>query len=84
MALRAFTGCLALAMVMASVYGAATYTTTRRTQEIGARMALGVTPRNVQGLISGRDFSTDAAGSAIGLGLALLADSRASRRAFGA
>jgi predicted permease len=72
MALLAITGCLALAMAMAGVYGVATYTTTRRTQEIGVRMALGATPSNVQALVFRQGFLTAAAGSAIGLGLALV------------
>jgi hypothetical protein len=72
MALLAVTGCLALAMAMAGVYGVATYTTTRRTQEIGVRMALGATPRNVQALVFRQGFLTAAVGSAIGLGLALV------------
>jgi predicted permease len=72
MALLAVTGCLALAMAMAGVYGVATYTTTRRTQEIGVRMALGATPRNVQALVFGQGFFTVALGSTIGLGFALV------------
>jgi putative ABC transport system permease protein len=72
MALLAVTGCLAFAMAMAGVYGVATYTTTRRTQEIGVRMALGATPRNVQGLVFRQGFLTAAVGSAIGLVLALV------------
>jgi len=72
MVLLAVTGSLALAMAMAGVYGVATYTTTRRTQEIGVRMALGATPRNVQALVFRQGFLTAAVGSAIGLGLALV------------
>lgn len=72
MALLAVTGCLALAMAMAGVYGVAMYTTTRRTQEIGVRMALGATPSNVQALVFRQGFLTAAVGSAIGLGLALV------------
>jgi ABC-type antimicrobial peptide transport system permease subunit len=72
MALLAVTGCLALAMAVAGVYGVATYTTTRRTQEIGVRMPLGATPRNVQALVFRQEFLTAALGSAIGLGLALV------------
>lgn len=72
MVLLAVTGSLALAMAMAGVYGVATYTTTRRTQEIGVRMALGATPRNVQALVFRQGFLIAAVGSAIGLGLALV------------
>jgi putative ABC transport system permease protein len=72
MALLAVTGCLALAMAVAGVYGVATYTTSRRTQEIGVRMALGATPRNVQALVFRQGFLAAAVGLAIGLGLALV------------
>ncbi|WP_321473116.1 ABC transporter permease [uncultured Paludibaculum sp.] len=47
----ALTGCLALLMSAAGVYGVSAYLTSRRTQEIGIRMALGATPANVHALI---------------------------------
>jgi len=72
MALLAITACLALAMAMAGVYGVTMYTTTRRTQEIGVRMALGATPRNVQALVFRQGFLTAALGSAFGLGLSVV------------
>ncbi len=71
-ALLAVTGCLALATAIAGVYGVATYTTTRRTQEIGVRMALGATPHDVQVLIFRQGFVTAAIGLIVGLGLALM------------
>ncbi len=59
-------------MAVAGVYGVTTYTTSRRTQEIGVRMALGATPRNVQALVFRQGFLIAAIGLASGLGLALV------------
>jgi predicted permease len=72
MGLLAVIGCLALAMAAAGVYGVATYITSRRTQEIGVRMALGATPENVEALVFRQGFFTAAIGVAIGLGLTLV------------
>jgi putative ABC transport system permease protein len=68
MLLLAATGGLALAMSAAGVYGVMAYTTSRRTQEIGIRMALGATPRNVHGLVFREGFASVAIGLAIGGG----------------
>jgi ABC-type antimicrobial peptide transport system permease subunit len=56
--LLAITGCLALLMSAAGVYGVISYTTLRRTQEIGIRLALGATPRDVQALLFRQGFAT--------------------------
>jgi hypothetical protein len=71
MSLLAVTGCLALLMSVAGVYGVTSYTTSRRTREIGVRMALGATPGNVHALIFRQGFLTVATGLAVGLGLTL-------------
>jgi len=71
MSLLTVTGCLALLMSVAGVYGVTAYTTSRRTQEIGVRMALGATPGNVHTLIFRQGFLTVAVGLAFGLGLSL-------------
>ena len=71
MMLLAITGCLALVMSAAGVYGVISYTTSRRTQEIGIRMAVGATPRNVFALIFRQGFLTVAIGLAVGMGSAL-------------
>jgi ABC-type antimicrobial peptide transport system permease subunit len=68
MTLLAIFGCLALAMSGAGVYGVTSYLTSRRTQEIGLRMALGATPGNVQFLVFRQAFTTATIGLAIGLG----------------
>jgi putative ABC transport system permease protein len=72
MGLLAVTGCLALAMAAAGVYGVATYVTSRRTQEIGVRMALGATRSGVEALIFRQGFLSAAMGLGIGLGSTLV------------
>jgi putative ABC transport system permease protein len=73
MMLLVITGLLALAMSAAGVYGVISYTTSRRTAEIGIRMAVGATPRHILSLIFGQGFVTVAVGLAVGLGSALAA-----------
>ena len=68
--LLAITGCLALIVSAAGVYGVISYRTSRRTQEIGIRMAVGATPGDVFSLIFRQAFLTVAAGIAAGLGAA--------------
>jgi putative ABC transport system permease protein len=72
MSLLAITGFLALAMSIAGVYGVTSYITSRRTQEIGVRMALGATPANVLALVFRQGFFNAAVGLAIGLGLTIV------------
>jgi putative ABC transport system permease protein len=70
--LLAVTGGLALVTSAAGVYGVISYTTSRRTQEIGIRMAVGATPAQVLSLIFRQGFVTVAVGLAVGLGAALI------------
>jgi ABC-type antimicrobial peptide transport system permease subunit len=51
MTLLAITGWLALLMSAAGIYGVISYTTGRTTQEIGIRLALGATPRDVHAMV---------------------------------
>jgi putative ABC transport system permease protein len=73
MLLLAVTAGLALAMSAAGIYGVISYTTSRRTQEIGIRVAVGAMPRDVLALVFEQGFLTVAIGLAIGLGIALMA-----------
>lgn len=70
--LLSVTGCIALLLAAAGVYGVASYSTARRTQEIGIRMAVGAQPRDVFSLIFRQAFPTVAIGLAIGLGAACI------------
>ena len=65
--LLAITGCLALLLSAAGVYGVASYVTSRRTREIGVRMALGATPRQIHVLIFRQGMRLAVLGIAIGL-----------------
>jgi putative ABC transport system permease protein len=71
MTLLAITGCLALLLSAAGVYGVISYTTQRRTQEIGIRLALGATPRDVHALLFRQGFVTIAVGLVLGLSAAV-------------
>ncbi len=66
------TACLALLMSAAGVFGVISYMTSRRTQEIGIRMALGATPHSVHALVLRQGLSTVCTGVAIGLVLTLI------------
>ncbi len=71
MTLLAITGCLALLLAAAGVYGVIAYTTSLRTSEIGLRVALGASPRNVQTLVFRGGMRLAALGIVLGLILAL-------------
>ncbi|MCC6364738.1 MAG: ABC transporter permease [Bryobacterales bacterium] len=66
------TGCLALLMAAAGIYGVISYTTSRRTQEIGIRMAMGATSARVFSLIFRQGFLTAGVGLVIGLAGAMV------------
>jgi predicted permease len=71
--LLAFTGCLALAMAAGGVYGVAMYASSRRTREIGIRMALGATRGNVEALVFRQGFVSAIVGLAAGVALSIAA-----------
>jgi ABC-type antimicrobial peptide transport system permease subunit len=64
-------GALALLLAAMGVYGLKAYDVARRTREIGNRIALGATSRNVAALVLRDGLLTAVAGLAIGLLLAL-------------
>jgi len=55
------------AVAAVGIYGIMAYWVSRRTREIGLRIALGAEPRNVLGLVLGRASVTIAVGLAVGL-----------------
>jgi putative ABC transport system permease protein len=63
----------ALLIAMIGIYGVLAYTVTHRTREIGLRMALGATPRDVMRLVVGQGLTVVLMGLGLGLagGLAL-------------
>ena len=59
---------LALLLAAVGIYGVVSYTVTRRTHEIGVRIALGAAPGRVMVLIVGQALVLGAAGITIGIG----------------
>ena len=63
-------GVLGLVLAVIGIYGAMAFAVSRRTAEIGIRLALGATNRQVLGAILGAAFATVCIGLAIGAALA--------------
>ena len=66
-------GIMALGLAALGIYGVKAYVVSRRTREIGIRVALGATPGRIAGLVVGEGLVTSVVGLAIGLGLSALA-----------
>jgi putative ABC transport system permease protein len=62
-------------LLLASIglYGVLLYATQQRIHEIGIRVALGATPRNVLAMVAAQSLKLVAAGMAIGLAIAAVA-----------
>jgi len=82
-ALSAF-GILAIMLAVTGIYGLVSYAVAQRTHEIGIRVAIGAGPAQVIKLVLGRTFKLLAAGSAIGLVLAIAGARFMSSIIFGA
>ena len=61
----------ALALALAGIYGVMTYSVTRRRREMGVRVALGATRRDVFAIVLGQGLRTTALGAAVGIVAAL-------------
>ena len=65
--LSSFFGVLALVLACLGLYGLLSYEVTRRTREIGIRMAIGAQPQNVMKLVLGKALLLTAGGAVAGL-----------------
>jgi putative ABC transport system permease protein len=70
-AMMAVLGLIALVLASVGIYGVMSYSVGERTHEIGVRMAMGATSKDVQRLILRNGMSLTIVGMAIGLPLAL-------------
>jgi ABC-type antimicrobial peptide transport system permease subunit len=66
-----FAGC-ALLLAAIGTYGVVSYSTAQRAYEIGVRVAIGATRRDILGLVIGQSLRLVLSGLAIGIGAALL------------
>jgi len=74
---------LAFLLAVVGLYGVMSYVVTQRTQEIGVRMSLGATPRDVRAMILGQGLRLTFAGVAIGIAGSLALSRVLSRFLYG-
>ena len=65
-------GIVALFLAAVGLYGVMAFSVSRRTQEMGVRMAMGAERRNILGLVLGNGMRQLALGALVGLGLGAL------------
>jgi predicted permease len=68
--LLAITGAMALLLGLVGIYGVVSYTLSRRTREVGIRMALGAPTAQLKGMLVGQVLLLVVVGIALGLGSA--------------
>jgi putative ABC transport system permease protein len=76
-------GFLALLLASVGIYGVVSYTTKQRTREIGIRVALGASSRDIVRLVIGQAARLTLVGLGIGLGASLLTTKLLSSFLFG-
>jgi predicted permease len=81
--LSSFFGVLAVFLACVGIYGVMSYAVTRRTNEIGVRMALGAGPLNVLWMVMRESLILVALGLVMGLGLALAGERLVKKMLFG-
>src|SRR6266700_728803 len=81
--LSEFFGALAVVLAMTGLYGVMSYTVTKRTTEIGIRLALGPQRTNITAMILGKAATLLAAGLVLGAGLSLAVANAAGSLLFG-
>src|SRR5713226_7863326 len=81
--LSTFFGVLALLLAGIGLYGLMAYNVTRRTQEIGVRMALGAARKNVLSMILRETLGLTSIGIALGLACALVASQLIANMLYG-
>lgn len=79
----AFFAAVTLALAALGLYGVTAYSTTRRTGELGLRVALGASPASVKGMIVREALRTVIAGVVVGLPLALMGTRLIRQQMFG-
>jgi putative ABC transport system permease protein len=72
-ALLAGSALLALVLASIGIYGLIAFSVEQRAREVGIRLAIGATPREIVGLIVGQGTRVAALGVIVGLSSALLA-----------